>query len=137
MDKENKKLEFLGKSWAFPVRWEHGDLVTSYAETSIKESIYLILKTAVAERVMHPEFGCGIDNYVFAPASRETCFRLTTDIELALLRYEPRVIVNKVSCLLERADEGIIDVLIDYTVDCHRRKESLIFPYYLQRGQRI
>ena len=132
---DNQQLEFLGESWSFPVSWDKGKLLTSFAEMSIKESIYLILKTSISERVMHPLFGCGIDQYVFAKANEETCFRLAKDVEIALLRFEPRIIVDKIHCSLARVDDGYIDIFIDYTVDHHRRKESLIFPYYLQQGQ--
>ena len=36
-------------------------------EEDIKQSIHIILATAKGERVMRPDFGCGIHDLVFAP----------------------------------------------------------------------
>ena len=44
-----------------------GRIAQARYEQRIEESIYLILSTAKGERVMLPDFGCGIHDLVFAP----------------------------------------------------------------------
>ena len=61
-----------GTGWAFPVaarpghrRWSSW----SRYEEDIRQSIHIILGTAKGERVMRPDFGCGIHDLVFAALS--------------------------------------------------------------------
>ena len=57
---------FLGCGLAFPVGTdERGRVEFADGVTDIEQSIRIILGTAKGERVMRPEFGCGIHEYVF------------------------------------------------------------------------
>lgn len=59
--------DFLGKGWKFPVSTNDNLEISSEFERNIKESILIILETRKMERVMRPDFGCGIherDYYV-------------------------------------------------------------------------
>jgi phage baseplate assembly protein W len=98
--------DFLGIGWSFPVtlRRRTGDdntgtidLAMSYYEQSIRESIWIILSTARGERVMRPDFGCGIHSLVFALENASTIGRVQHEVEQALLFWEPRINVLNVS----------------------------------------
>ena len=130
--------EYLGRGWAFPVRWNpvradgvEGAVDLSEGETDVREAILLILKTAAGARLLHPEFGTGIDRYVFAPRTADTAFRLQTEVERALIRWEPRAIIDKVEARPSPDDEGRIDVFIEYRVETHRHPQSLVYPFYV------
>lgn len=57
---------FLGKGVGFPVTVENnGALAQAAHEESIRQSVWIILGTAKGERVMRPDFGCGIYDLVF------------------------------------------------------------------------
>ena len=57
---------FLGTGWRFPITTDEGlKIQTSSYEDNIKESIMIILGTRKGERVMRPDFGCGIHDMVF------------------------------------------------------------------------
>jgi phage baseplate assembly protein W len=129
--------EYLGRGWSFPVRWSPAtkavDLVA--AEEDVRQAILILLRTGVDERVMQPGYGAGIDRFVFQPRSSETQFRLQQDVERALLRFEPRIIVDRVAAEPNSEDDARLDVQIDYRIDAHRRPQSLVFPFYvLQTG---
>lgn len=126
--------EYLGRGWAFPVRWTQGrvDLVAS--ENDIRQAIGLLLRTGSDERIMHPDFGAGIDDYVFAPRNAETQFRIQEEVRRALVRWEPRITVEKIEAEIRDEDEARVDVHVDYRIDPHRRPQSLVFPFYLQSG---
>ncbi|MFF5422199.1 GPW/gp25 family protein, partial [Streptomyces misionensis] len=65
--------EFIGAGWAFPPRTDAtGSIALVRGEHELEESIRLILATSPGERPMRPEFGCGINDYVFAPADAGT-----------------------------------------------------------------
>ena len=58
----------LGKGWAYPVSPDvKGNIKFSRYEKSIEESIRIILNTTPGERLMRPDFGCMINEMVFAP----------------------------------------------------------------------
>lgn len=123
----------LGRGWAFPPRWlAGGGIEPVEGEEDVRQAILILLRTALRERVMHPDYGVGIDRYVFAEQSAETRFRLQEDVRRALIRFEPRVIVERVEAAAAPQDDARIDVTIRYRLDPHRRPQSLVFPFYLQ-----
>lgn len=132
----NSADEHLGRGWRFPVRWEWsaeggGGIRTVQGEEDVREAIRILLETGLGERVMRPDYGAGIDRYAFETASRQTCFRLASDVRRLLVRWEPRVIVDAVNCHPDSVD-GRIDVEIVYRVDPHRRPDNLVYPFYLE-----
>ena len=58
---------YLGRGWSFPVRLQGraGTIRLSEYEEDVRESIRIILATSKGERVMRPDFGCGIHDMVF------------------------------------------------------------------------
>ena len=86
---------FLGKGWRFPVKVHAAgekpqDRRTEYEE-SVRQSIWIILGTAKGERVMRPDFGCGIYDLVFEINSPATAARVSHAVREALLFFEPRI----------------------------------------------
>ena len=59
--------EFLGQGFKFPLRL-NGRVGLSYVsgEQSITEAIWLIISTPLRSRIMEPEFGCNIHDYMQA-----------------------------------------------------------------------
>ncbi len=51
----------------------------------------IVLVTAYGERPMRPDFGCGIHDYVFAPADATTAGIVAYEVRNSLVRWEPRV----------------------------------------------
>lgn len=75
----NEPRDFLGVGWKFPIRVNaRGGLSYSRHEQDIEEAVWIILSTAKRERVMQPDFGCGIHDYVFAPNNVATRGRSLT-----------------------------------------------------------
>jgi uncharacterized protein len=126
--------EVLGRGWAFPPHWDAAGVVALVeGEDDVREAMLLLLRTALRERVMQPTYGVGIDRYVFAEQTAETRFRLQEDVLRALIRFEQRIVVERVAAESAAGDESRIDVLIQYRIDPHRRPQTLVFPFYLQR----
>src|SRR5215510_8345309 len=90
--------DFLGIGWKFPVQvTPAGRIAQARYEQRIEESIFLILSTARGERVMLPDFGCGIHELVFASNSPGTTALVTQSVRQALSTFEPRIDVLDVS----------------------------------------
>lgn len=128
--------EFLGRGWKFPVMVDAttGRISMSEYEQDIKESIWIILSTAKGERVMRPDFGCGIHDLVFAPINTITTNLVENTVREALTLWEPRIELIKVEASTERADEGKMPVSIDYRVRATNNRFNLVYPFYLKEG---
>jgi len=74
-----------------------GELQRAYNEEAVKVSIDNIIRTRLGSRVMRPEFGSGIYDYLFSPMSTTTAQRLARNIREAIEKWDDRVIVNSVN----------------------------------------
>src|ERR1700712_1579433 len=88
--------DFLGTGWSFPVEFEACSARTAQYEESIRQSIWIILGTSRGERVMRPQFGCGIHDYVFGTSSPQTIGLVASEVRQALVTWEPRIEVEEI-----------------------------------------
>lgn len=97
----------FGQGIAFPPRLDgYGRLAWSAGEPNIRESIAVVLKTDLRERIALPRFGAGLGNFLFEPNNAGTHARIAHAIEQALARWEPRIAVTDVTVA---ADPQAID----------------------------
>lgn len=128
--------DFLGAGWKYPVRTDADrKIAMSEYEEDIKEAIWIILGTAKGERVMRPDFGCGIHDFVFAPINTATVNLVENAVREALTLWEPRIELTKVEVSTEQADEGKLIVSIDYRVRTTNNRFNLVYPFYLKEGR--
>lgn len=124
--------EFIGAGWAFPLRTDAtGSIALVTREQEIEESIHLILGTAYGERPMRPEFGCGIHDYVFAPANASTAGLVADAVRQSLERWEPRVDVVDVVVSPAPLDASTLYIDIRYTIRGTNDPRNLVFPFYV------
>lgn len=127
--------DFLGIGWKFPVKVdENKQIAMSRYEEDIKEAIRIILGTAKGERVMRPDFGCGIHELVFAPINTFTMSLVENTVREALITWEPRIELIKVEVSPEASKEGKLLVSIDYRVRATNVRFNLVYPFYLREG---
>lgn len=123
--------QFIGQGWAFPVRTDAtGRIALVGNERELDESIRLILGTALGERPMRPEFGCGIHDLVFAPTDATTAGRIAYEVRTSLERWEPRVDVLEVAVTHDFDRPGLLFVTIVYAARATNDKRNLVFPFY-------
>ena len=126
--------EFLGVGWKFPVRLDgQGSVALSRYEEDIRESIWIILSTAPGERVMRPDFGCGIHEYVFAPNNTRTAGLVQQKVEEALTRWEPRIELQELQVKADVDNPTVLLVQISYRVRATDSRFNLVYPFYLER----
>lgn len=127
---------FLGAGWGFPFKINSkGNVSVSSFERSIAESIRLIIGTAKGERIMRPDFGCDINELVFAPNNSNTRSLIAYYIEEALIKWEPRINLKKVEAVSNENDEARIDINIEYEVREVNSYFNNVYPFYLERGE--
>jgi len=128
--------EFLGVGWACPMSCDDSskDIALSRYEKDVEEAILIILKTAPGERVMRPDFGCGIHEYVFAPNNAQTAGMIRFHVEQALARWEPRIEALSVQVNSDSYRPEVLLIDIGYTVRSTDSRFNIVYPFYLERG---
>jgi phage baseplate assembly protein W len=134
----DERKAFLGRGWAMPVTLDPrtGLVATVAYEEDIRQSILIILETAPGERVMRPNFGCGIHELVFAAMDSTTLQRIRSTVEEALRRCEARIDVLNVNVDEAATSEGKLLVEIEYRVRKTNQLGNLVFPFYFREGGR-
>ena len=128
--------EFLGAGWKFPLQiTPGGKIAQARHEQRIEESIFLILSAAKGERVMRPDFGCGIHDLVFAPNDATTLAVVTQMVRDALIAYEPRVDVLDIG--VENAPEqpNLLLIRVNYRIRANNALGNLVYPFFITEGQ--
>jgi phage baseplate assembly protein W len=125
--------DFLGKGWPFPVFEDGKDIVPHFGEDSIRDSIWIILATAPGERVMRPDFGCGVHDLVFSVHDSTTVSRVERGVYNALVRWEPRIEVLSVTAE-EKGKGEVLLINIHYRVRSTNNFFNLVYPFYLATG---
>lgn len=130
------RKDFLGRGWAMPVDVDPRTGHVAYAEydNDIAQAILIVLETAPGERVMRPEFGCGIHDMVFTSLDSTTLQRIRSLVDDALRRYEARIEVLAVTVAEDATFDGHLDVSIDYRVRQTNQLGNLVYPFYFREG---
>ena len=127
---------FLGRGWSFPPSFSAGgaDVATVAGEDDIEQSLGLLLATRRGERVMLPDFGCDLAEFLFEEISPALVGQVRDLVSDAILNHEPRVLLNGVEVSDERAGEGLLLIEIDYQVRATNSRYNLVFPFYLREA---
>lgn len=137
MDQRNGGKAFLGTGWKFPVSIDGatGRIEMASNEDSIQESVRIIIGTRPGELPMHPEFGCRIQDYTFASVDYTTLYSMKTEVEHALIRWEPRITQIEAQVSDEQVDEGILLIHVSYVVRATNNQYNQVYPFYINEGE--
>jgi uncharacterized protein len=127
----------LGVGWGFPVALVDSDegrrLARAQYEESVRQSIMIILSTAKGERVMRPEFGCGLQELVFDVNNSATRAMAEFEVRGALQNWEPRIDLLRVNVSSGGENGEQLLIRIDYRVRATDTRFNLVYPFYLDR----
>ncbi|MCA8927705.1 MAG: GPW/gp25 family protein [Alphaproteobacteria bacterium] len=104
------------------------------AEEDIRQSLTILLRTRPGERVMQPDYGCGIYRYVFDIMDANLEANLQDEIRQAILFFEPRIRLDAVTVTVRDSLGGRLDITIVYTVRATNNRSNIVFPFYLNEG---
>jgi uncharacterized protein len=122
---------FLGVGWTSPVKLENHKIVMAYYEECVRQSIWTILSTARGERLMRPDFGCGIHDLVFTNNSPSTIGTAIHEVRQALIQWEPRIDVLEVDASPDRQEINRLLIQVNYLVRTTNNRFNLVYPFYL------
>jgi phage baseplate assembly protein W len=126
---------FLGVGWAFPPRLDAaGAVAEAVYEDDVREAIRIVLGTNPGERVMRPDFGAGLDRFVFEPVNPTTIARLQRQVREALVTWEPRIDIDEIDVKPQGTPPVVLLVELVYRVRATNALENFVYPFYLQEG---
>ncbi len=125
--------EFLGRGWSFPIGVaSDGRIAEQLEEDKVRQSIEMILRTAPGERMMRPDFGCGIHDLVFETATDQMIGRVQSEVTDAITKWEPRVDLLSVQAQPDVDDRTRLLIEIEYRIRSTNSRFNLVFPFYVQ-----
>jgi uncharacterized protein len=132
---------FLGTGWSFPPTFERdtGSVTLVSDEEDIKQSLNILLSTSLGERVMQPEYGCNLTDYLFESLSSSVIGYIKDRVKNAILYYEPRIIAEKIEVTSDASFElveGRFTISIEYTIAGTNSRFNYVYDYYKNEALR-
>ncbi len=129
----NASIAWGGRGLGFPIVPDESTrgLPLTDGKQRVRQAILIILQTDPGERIMRPDFGCGLRRYLMKPNTVATRTLMERDVARALARHEPRIRVDEIR-ILPGADPAAVDVRIQYTHVRDGSKDNLVYPFYLE-----
>ncbi len=146
LNQKLSKADFLGRGLSFPVTFQRGEVnddgeVTRQGEIEmvegeidIQQGLQIILGTRPNERPMLPDFGTSLDDFLFGPLDASTISLMQDTVQTALMRFEPRIIVEEVLVSTDSVEEGIVTIGVNYRIRKTNSRFNLVYPFYLEEG---
>ena len=130
---------FLGTGWSFPPAF-HENLCTLQMvsdEEDIAQSLYILLSTYPGERITNLQYGCDLRQMVHEPINSSTAATIRDIIELAVLKYEPRVDLDEIQIDNKQEQEGVLHIKLFYTIVKTNIRYNIVYPFYKIEGTDI
>lgn len=137
-DNNGEENSFLGRGWKFPPTFTEDSYTVELVEdeTDIKESIIIILNTIIGERVMRPDFGANLEDLLFEKINITTLNMIVNRMKRAFMYHESRIEVHDID-MTPNAVEGIIQIIVKYTVRATNTRTNLVYPFYISEATDI
>ena len=125
----------IGSGFALPLRSSvQGGIQLSAEEPNLEESIMIILRTSLGERVYRPNFGSRLSELVFEPLNIQTLLLIRLYVEEAIETWEPRINLIEVRTAPDPV-RGKVDIEVFYQPKDSPDSRSMVFPFYLLSAQ--
>lgn len=135
----NSFNSFLGTGWSFPPTFDHEsgqvDLVSDVED--INQSLNILLSTSLGERVMQPDYGCNLNDYMFESLNNSLIGIIKHHVENAILFYEPRIVAENVDVTAADSTdliEGRFTITVEYVIPETNSRFNYVYDYYLNEA---
>jgi phage baseplate assembly protein W len=122
----------LGTGVAFPLATDrHGRVALIHDQEDVEQAIEIILGTIPGERPMRPDFGCAVQDFLFAAIDALTLGHVEHAVRVALARWETRIEVQSVEFDLSDMRDGVLRTSISYRLRATSTMHNLVHPFYV------
>ena len=123
----------LGTGWGFPVipATRNRQIPLISGPDKVRQAMWIILETEPGERLMRPDFGCGLRRYLMKPNTSATRALIQRDVGRALSSWEPRIKLDEIS-VTAGGDPSMIVITIQYIHVRDGSSGNIVYPFYLE-----
>lgn len=131
--------DLVGNGWAFPAALTPaGTVALVSGSDELDAALRMIIGTRPGERVMRPQFGCAVWQYLFDPMTPKTLGLIEYAVREAVQQWEPRIDLESVLATVDhdgvdhggRAAEGTVLITVSYRIRATNDHRNLVFPFY-------
>lgn len=124
---------FLGQGWAFPPQFSADTKTLALVSEAqdVEQSLYILFHTEPGERIMNPEYGCALRQFLFENLVQTTLTRLRNVVDLAILRFEPRIKADPVQVDTTQLLDGVLRLQLRYTIRATNSVYNQVYPLYI------
>ena len=101
---------------------------TYTTKDQIKSNLINLLLTSVGERIMNPNFGCELKNFLFEGINESNINDLKISINNSISLYIPEITVSSVDVVSNR-DNNLIDVTISYILNISNNADQVTVQF--------
>ena len=100
--------------------------LTKTLKETIRQNLKMLVLTNPGERLMIPEYGIGIRNFLFEQNSAQTKAHLTDRVLNQVATYMPFIEIENILFSNVEENDNAIRIVIEYSTQNARSKDSLI-----------
>ena len=130
---------FLGIGWSFPPEFnkETKSIQMVSAIEDINQSLHILLNTKLGERIMLPNYGSSLSDFVFEGLNMSTRTYIVDRVKMAILYNERRIELDKIDFDQSRIIEGEVLMIVHYTVRLTNSRGNMVYPFYINEGTEL
>lgn len=123
---------FLGIGWKFPPAFNHHSSTVEMVSglNDIRESLIILMRTRVGERIMEHKYGCDLTPLAFQQLNLNLETFMVNNIKQTITEHEPRVEILNVKLTTPNDGEGTIDIHISYKAKKLDIEETIRYGYH-------
>jgi phage baseplate assembly protein W len=110
-----------------------GDILIDYDVQAIKNSIRNIFTTKKGQKILNPDFGCSLEQYLFTQITESNAKAIGSEILRGITKYESRINVKNIY-VIPSIDRNSYNISVYYTL-LEINKQSIINMIALVGGQ--
>jgi len=96
-------------------------------EKSIRQCLWNILLTRPGERLMRPEFGVGIRDFINQPNNETTRYLMADVIQKGIERWENRIVLQSVEVSADALNLAQVNITLNYRLKSSGQADVLSF----------
>ncbi|WP_432446817.1 GPW/gp25 family protein [Candidatus Cardinium hertigii] len=123
---------FLGIGWKFPPCFNHHSSTVEMVNGlhDIKESLIILMRTRVGERIVEHKYGCDLTPLAFQQLNLNLETFMVNNIKQTITEHEPRVEVLDIKLTSSNEEEGTIDIQVNYKVKHLNVEATIQYGYH-------
>jgi uncharacterized protein len=125
---------FLGRGWSFPPTFTKQGVVMTSGVEDIERSLDILLTTRLRERILTPDYGSDLQEYVFEPIDTTLRTRLRELVKSAILYYEARIKLVDVIVTEPAESPGTLLIEVQFSIKATNSRHNYVYPYYKKEG---